>query len=161
MSLTSRGPLVPRCRARGSRTGSPHTRPAWWPPWPRTSSVTRICLTARVMGSPSSARLVSCRPVGRLMPQEHLDAVSEEMCGCARSQLPRYWASLRSCLLLREVWVFHSEKTDFRPASRVFSSQTALDERAQAGRAFCPPLVSALCGGALWGVPPSSEPQGG
>ena len=38
-----------------------------------------------------------------VMPQEHLDAVSEEMCGCARSQLPRYWASLRSCLLLHDV----------------------------------------------------------
>ena len=42
--------------------------------------------------------------------------------------------------------MFHSEKTDFRPALRVFSSQTALDDRAQSGRAFCPQLVSALCG---------------
>lgn len=42
--------------------------------------------------------------------------------------------------------MFHSEKTDLRPASRIFSSETALDERAQSGRAFCPQLVSALCG---------------
>ena len=160
MSLTSRGPLMPRCRARGSRTGSPHSRPAWWPPWPRTSSVTRICLTVRVMGSPSSARLVSCRPVGRLMPQEHLDAVSEEMCGCARSQLPRYWASLRSCLLLREVWVFHSEKTDVRPASRIFSSQIALDESSGRQGVLSTAGVSTLWGGVV-GCPPSSEPQGG
>ncbi|CAI9155783.1 unnamed protein product [Rangifer tarandus platyrhynchus] len=33
-----------------------------------TSRVTRMCLTARATGSPSSARPVSCRPVGRPMP---------------------------------------------------------------------------------------------
>ena len=50
--------------------------------------------------------------------------------------------------------MFHSENTDYRPASRIFSSEVALDERAEAARAFCPQLGSALCGrGALWGVP--------
>ena len=72
-------------QSRGSGTGSPRSRPAWWPPWPRTSRVTRVCLTATATGSPSSARPASCRPAGRPMPtlpvtlQEHLDAISEEI----------------------------------------------------------------------------------
>ena len=51
--------------------------------------------------------------------------------------------------------MFRSKKTDFRSASRIFSSEIAVDYRAQPGHSVHS-VVSALCGGALWGVPPSA-----
>ena len=53
--------------------------------------------------------------------------------------------------------MFLSKKTDFRSASRSFSSELALDYRAQSARAFCPQCgVGTLRGRVLWGVPLSA-----
>ena len=57
--------------------------------------------------------------------------------------------------------MFHSEKTDLRSASGIFSSEIALDYRAQSARAFCPQCgVSTLWGGVVGCPPLSSGPQG-
>ena len=57
--------------------------------------------------------------------------------------------------------MFCSKKADFRSASRIFSSEIALDYRAQSARAFCPQCgVSTLWGGVVGCPPLSFGPQG-
>ena len=52
--------------------------------------------------------------------------------------------------------MFHSEKTDFRSASRIFSSEIALDYRAQSARTFCPQCGVSTPWGAVVGYTPSA-----